>query len=39
VILTRAIRERARGVALQADLARLAHAAVLQARLSASRRP
>ena len=39
VILTRGIRQRARGVALHADLARLAHAAVLQARLSASRRP
>jgi beta-lactamase class A len=32
VVLTRAIPERARGVALHADLARMAHAAVLQAR-------
>jgi beta-lactamase class A len=39
VVLTRGIRERGRGVALQADLARLAHAAVLQARLSRSRTP
>jgi len=39
VVLTRGVRERGRGVALQADLARLAHAAVLQARLSGSRTP
>jgi beta-lactamase class A len=39
VILTRGMPERVRGVALHADLARLAHAAVLQARLSASRKP
>ncbi|HEV8150974.1 MAG TPA: serine hydrolase [Gemmatimonadales bacterium] len=32
VVLTRGIRERERGVALQADLARIAHAAVLAAR-------
>jgi beta-lactamase class A len=33
VVLTRGIRERARGVALQADIAALAHRAVLAARL------
>jgi hypothetical protein len=31
-VLTRGVPERARGVALQADIARLAHAAVLASR-------
>ena len=38
VVLIRGVRERARGMALQADLARLAHAAVLAARVRASGR-
>jgi len=40
VVLTRGVPERSRGMALQADIARLAHAAVLDARASSrGRRP
>ena len=39
VVLTRNVRERERGVALQADLARLLHAAVVAARATSARTP